>query len=172
MHKMFEKNVSNPIKTLGKASSLLLLLICFLPITACANSSWVWIAETRPIDILPFVVVGTLVFETMVILFMARPQNKKKALAVICLGNLLSFLAPYVLRFLGEVQVPTFGKYYIVGTIFLAATLAVEFPIEYYMLVKDSQRKRWLVAAIILANIVSTGSVALIERTFCRGYWV
>ena len=113
-----------------------------------------------------------LVFETMVILFMARPQNKKKALAVICLGNLLSFLAPYVLRFLGEVQVPTFGKYYIVGTIFLAATLAVEFPIEYYMLVKDSQRKRWLVAAIILANIVSTGSVALIERTFCRGYWV
>jgi len=72
---MFEKNVSNPIKTLGKASSLLLLLICFLPITACANSSWVWIAETRPIDILPFVVVGTLVFETMVILFMARPQS-------------------------------------------------------------------------------------------------
>lgn len=156
---------------IGKVSALVLLLLVCLPVTARANSSWVWIAETRPRDILPFAVVGTLAFETAVLILAARPKNKKKALGAVCLGNVCSFLAPYILRILAGFDGVVYENFYIVGTIFLVTTLVVELPIEYYMLAKDTERKRWLIAAILIANIVSTGAIAGIERTLCRGYW-
>ena len=43
--------------------STILILLWFSSITAFANSSWVWISETRPDDLLPFVIAGTLIIE-------------------------------------------------------------------------------------------------------------
>ena len=52
--------------TLSAVLSALILSFAF-SVSASANSSWVWITQTRPYDVLPFVIVGTLVAETLLI---------------------------------------------------------------------------------------------------------
>ena len=41
-----------------------MLMMCLLPMTASANSSWRWLSEARPYDVLPFVAVITITIET------------------------------------------------------------------------------------------------------------
>ena len=49
------------------------------PMLASANSSWVWISETRPYDILPFVVIGTLLIETVAVNLVGKINNWYKS---------------------------------------------------------------------------------------------
>ena len=71
-----------------------ILALCF-PLVARADSSWVWITETRPYDVLPFVVVGTLLIETLSIWLIPHTRRLSKVFWVVCLGNGLSYAAPY-----------------------------------------------------------------------------
>ena len=70
-----------------------------LSFTASANSSWVWISETRPFDLLPAVIVLTLAIEIAAVLLALKKKNFWKVLFFVALGNLLSFAAPYVYSF-------------------------------------------------------------------------
>ena len=42
---------------------VIMVLMMLLPVNAFADSSWVWISEKRPFDILPWVALGTILIE-------------------------------------------------------------------------------------------------------------
>ena len=149
------------------------------PMFASANSSWVWISETRPYDILPFVIIGTLLIETVAVNLVSKIGNWYKTFFVIFIGNIISFAVPYIgysNSIYAEVgytlsQIIDRGPYYTVGTAFLLLTLIVELPIVYFLLKKDADNKKKLALCIVLANIVTTVLVAVVERTLCYGRW-
>ena len=43
------------------------------PMHAYADSSWHWISDTRPYDVLPYVIVMTLAIETFSIVLLGKP---------------------------------------------------------------------------------------------------
>lgn len=165
------------MKRYQASSSMLLvgILALCLPVVARADSSWVWISETRPYDVLPFVVVGTLLIETLGIWLIPRVKKPLKVFCVTCLGNVLSFAVPYVLCLFNPVydfaQVME-SHFYTVGVVFLVVTIAIEVPIEYYLLRKETDRPKALLCAVILCNVITTVAVAAVERTLCYGWWV
>ena len=149
------------------------------PMFASANSSWVWISETRPYDILPFVIIGTLLIETVAVNLVGKVDNWYKTFFAVFVGNIISFVVPYIgysNSIYAEVgytlsQIIDRGPYYTVGTAFLLLTLIVELPIVYFLLKKDADNKKKLALCIVLANIVTTVLVAIVERTLCYGRW-
>lgn len=148
-------------------------------VSASANSSWVWISETRPYDILPFVVAGTLLIETVAVNLVSKVGNWYKTFFAVFVGNIISFVAPYIgysNSLYGQMgytlsQIMDRGPYYTVGTAFLLLTLIIELPVVYLMLKKDADSKKKLAVTIVLANIVTTALVAVVERTLCYGRW-
>ncbi len=149
------------------------------PVVASANSSWVWISQTRPYDILPFVVVGTLLIETVSVNLVSKIGNWYKTFFAIFIGNIISFAVPYIgysNTIYAEAgytlsQIIDRGPYYTVGTAFLLLTLMVELPIVYFLLKKDAEDKKKLAVCIVAANVVTTVLVAVVERTLCYGQW-
>lgn len=158
---------------------LCLLLICLFPLTVSANSSWAWISETRPWDILPLVVVVTLILETMAINYIAKIHNLPKVAGMVALGNIVSFAMPYIGTYLLVLteQNYTFEEtlehmpVYIVGVAYLLTTLLIELPIIYGTLVKQADNSKKLIITVIGVNILTTGLTALAERVFCQGMW-
>lgn len=155
-----------------------LLIGCFT-LTAFANSSWVWISETRPYDVLPFVIVGTLLIETAAINLLLKVGNWNKVFTGVLIGNLISFAVPYIgysnttpyagYYTLGEIL--NRGPYYTVGGAFLIITVLVELPFMYFWLKKVVTDKKKLIAVTVIANVVTTFAVAAVERIFCEGYY-
>ena len=43
--------------------------------TAYANSSWHWISSTRPVDILPVVIVTTLLIESVIVIKLSKVKK-------------------------------------------------------------------------------------------------
>ncbi|MFR6380010.1 MAG: hypothetical protein ACLUNZ_09575 [Evtepia sp.] len=124
---------------------------------------------------LPFVVVGTLLIETLSIWLIPHTRRLSKVFWVVCLGNGLSYAAPYFFQLFNPVY--SFQKalnthFYNVSISFLIVTLVIEGPIEYYMLEKETDQPKKLLWAVILSNVVTTVGVALTERLLCRGFWV
>ena len=160
-------------------SVISVLGISIFPMLASANSSWVWISETRPYDILPFVIIGTLLIETVAVNLVGKVGNWYKTFFAVLVGNIISFIAPYIgysNSLYGQIgytlsQIIDRGPYYTVGAAFLLLTLIVELPIVYFLLKKDADNKKKLALCIVLANIVTTVLVALVERTLCYGRW-
>ena len=147
---------------------------------ASANSSWVWISETRPYDILPFVIIGTLIIETVSVNLVCKTGSWYKTFFAVFAGNIISFAAPYI----GYSNTTPYadagytlseiinrGPYYTVGTAFLILTLIIELPIVYFLLRKDADNKNKLALCIVIANVVTTLLVAVTERTLCHGHW-
>lgn len=158
------------------ALSALIILCC--PVTAFADSSWVWISETRPYDVLPWVAILTLAIEAFSINYISPVHKLGKTCCVVALANGLSFAAPYLLNYLSFRGMGfEFTKYlehwpsYTVGAIYGIMTVVIELPIVYYALRKHVENKKKLIIVIIGANIVTTCMVALAERLFCRGAW-
>ena len=165
----------------------ILTLLCFSPITAYANSSWVWISETRPDDLLPFVIAGTLLIEILAVRFAAGINNFKKIIPVTVISNMVSFAAPYFLMYvtvqMDNSTVPngetlytvedTLEKWslYTVGLSFLIMTLACEMPIVYNVLKKETEHHKRLALVIIGSNLLTTVLTAVVERTLCYGRW-
>ena len=153
--------------------------VSVFPMLASANSSWVWISETRPYDILPFVIIGTLLIETVAVNLVSKVGNWYKTFFAVLVGNIISFIAPYIgysNSLYGQMgytlsQIIDRGPYYTVGTAFLLLTLIIELPVVYFMLKKDADSKKKLALCIVLANVVTTVLVAIVERTLCYGRW-
>lgn len=153
--------------------------MAFMTASALANSSWVWISETRPLDLLPIVMAATVLIEVTAVLLSLQKRRFWKALFFVALGNLLSFTAPYVYILLAsawEGRYP-FSKYlehwpsYTVGVIFLIVTIAIELPVVWFALRKDAKNRRRFAWTIIAVNVLTTGLTALAERLFCSGHW-
>lgn len=149
-----------------------------LALFARANSSWVWLSETRPLDLLPAVMVLTLAIEITAVLLALKKRNFRKVLLVVTLANLLSFAAPYLFNFLRfTIDGIPYREYlehwpsYIVGTVYLVVTIVIELPVVWLSLRKDTDYPGWFALVILLANAVTTGLTMLAEDIFCSGRW-
>lgn len=155
------------------------MLIFIFSLTAFANSSWVWISETRPYDVLPFVALATLIIETAALNGFLKIGNWHRVFTGVLIGNLISFAVPYIgysyttpySDYLSLHEILNRGPFYTVGTAFLIMTLAVELPFMYFWLKKDIKNKKLLVLVTVVANVVTTAMVALVERLLCEGYY-
>lgn len=157
------------------AAMTVLCLLCF-PGMVWANSSWRWISELRPFDILPFVVAATLLIEILAINYIPGLRRLGKVALVVGLANLLSFLLPYGLYLNNEMgytlmQVLDHLPVYIVGLGYLLLTLAAEVPVVYFALRKNAPRRKVLLGTVVGANVLTTALVALVERLICYGVW-
>ena len=154
------------------------LLVFAFSFTAFANSSWAWISETRPYDVLPFVAIATLIIETAALNLILKIGNWHKVFSGVLIGNLISFAVPYIgysnttpyydmpLSYILER-----GPFYTVGAAFLFLTVAVELPFMYFWLKKSVKNKKLMVLVTVIANVFTTAMVAAVERLFCEGHW-
>ncbi len=161
------------------ALALTTVLMLFFNLYAFANSSWVWLT-VKPYDVLPFGALLTLAIETMVIACFNKQSNIYKVLTGVFLGNLVSFALPYVGYAFGTPPYSGFedlklilnhGPFYTVGAFFLILTLLAEVPFIYFWLRKGTENKKKLIVTTLIANVVTTALVAIIERTLCKGHW-
>ena len=171
---------------------LLFIVLCILLISsvAYANSSWIWLTFLMPYNILPYAAVLTIALETFLICKFNHIKQTLKALIVICVANLTSFLLPYIYLInsssyngvLYELDSITSAMravernvmhwpFYNVGIIFLLLTLVIEVPMVYFLIKKEDMNKKKFITSIILINILTTILVALVERILCRGIW-
>jgi len=157
--------------------SFVFLLIPFFTLTVYANSSWHWLTETTPFDILPYVVVLTLLIEYIAIKNLNSLKQPVKLAIIICLANLASFLLPYTILLMPSAVGYTFEMsikhlpQYIVGFGYLFVTLVAEVPIVYISIKSIVTNKRKFLISIIIVNVVTTIIVATLERVFCKGSW-
>lgn len=156
---------------------ILSLMVAAVPTAVFANSSWYWISEQRPWDILPWVALATIVIEVLAIWRIPATGHFLKTALIVIGANLLSFLLPYGLLAVGNSWYGTFqdilesGPCYIVSVMFLIMTLAVELPIVYKVLKQHVQNKKFFLWTIIGTNTVTTILVAIVERMITEGAW-
>ena len=156
-----------------------LMMICLLPITASANSSWIWLSEARPYDVLPFVAVITIAIETAALWYVLGKKHLVKIAVVVVIANLLSFAAPYLFWYDESIRMPLkpfpelmeYGHYFTVGTIFLIMTLVLEMPVVFLTLRKYAKGKWRFLLTVAGVNVVTTIITAAAERIFCYGQW-
>ena len=155
------------------------MIMLFLTSAVYANSSWHWVT-TSPMTVLPFAIIFTLFIETASVVRFGRVVNTRKVLKVVGLANVISFIAPYLERayrfrpVAGELSLLVSfnkGPYYMILSGYLFLTIAVELPIVYYLLSKETANKKKLIGAIISSNIITTLLVAICERMICIGRW-
>ena len=162
------------------------ILIAFMlpcvSLTVYANSSWHWFTR-NPLPVLPWAIVGTLIVETFIISRYNHIGSVKPAIIVI-IGNLISFLVPYIFlgitpeifeenaNFFSRIESAT-NKYpwYTIGIVFLCLTLIVEVPVVYVSLRNKVISKKRLIVSIIMANVITTVTVAILERCIYEGSW-
>ena len=164
-----------------KRITRVIVITCFvfliIPQAVFADSSWCWLTDTRPFDILPPVALATIVIEVLAIWLIPNTGKLMKTAVAVILANAASFLLPYALL-LNDPVYPKFddmlnaGPNYIVGAGFVILTLVLEIPIVYNLLKKHVDSKKKLLWSIIGSNIVTTAMVAVIERMVTDGYWV
>ena len=162
-----------------KRLAAFLVLCLLLPLTASANSSWMWLSEARPYDVLSFVAVITIAIETAALWWILGKQKLKKIAIVVVLANLLSFAAPYWFMYDETLRMPLkpfpelmeYGHYFTVGTVFLLMTLLVELPVVFLTLRKHTEKKGRFLLTVVGANVVTTLITAAAERIFCYGQW-
>ena len=163
-----------------KRITRVIVITCFvlliIPQAVFADSSWCWLTNTRPFDILPPVALATIVIEVLAIWLIPNTGKLMKTAVAVILANAASFLLPYALL-LNDPVYPKFddmlnaGPNYIVGAGFVILTLVLEIPIVYNLLKKHVDNKKKLLWSIIGSNIVTTAMVAVIERMVTNGYW-
>lgn len=164
------------MKSLNKTILSLAVFIAalYIPITALANSSWYWFGNVRPIYILPMIAVITIIIETVMTDRLGKVNKLWKTALFVISANLLSFACPYVVKALWSTPY-TFDKVientpsYTVTIVFLLMTLAIEMPVVYLALRKNSDSKKSLMISIMSSNAITTLFAAAIERIICRG---
>lgn len=152
-----------------------------LCIHASANSSWRWVSETRPYDILPFIIALTLIAETLAYVFIAKIKRPVKVFAVVAIANHLSFLAPYIIGYFGYTGEMTYTfdfalehlPYYTIGIDYFLTTILVEFPVIWFSLKNDVRENKTMrfILTIIGANAATTLVCAAAERAIAYGVW-
>ena len=84
---------------------MLVLLLVLSSQTVWANSSWVWLTDRQPYQLLPAAAALTVLIETVMIKTCLGIQKTGKVLAVVLAGNLISFLIPYLFVYLDGADV-------------------------------------------------------------------
>lgn len=162
-------------------AALVLLLLPLFHSAALANSSWVWISETRPVDVLPWVALATVLIEAVWIGRCLDRTLRPRAFLAVCAANLLSFLLPYLI---GSVESFSMGYSFleglrkhadhwpswIVGGGYLALTVLTE-SFVYFLFEKKTERPKQLLKAFLFSNIATTALTFAAERLLCRGHW-
>ena len=167
-----------------KNKKVLLFTIVFLflsvPFYVSANSSWCWISETRPYDILPWVALATILIETWMIIRYGKTDEVIHVIAVVILVNFISFVFPYIIYYASRSMMVVDKDFrsmlehwpaYTVGGWFLVLTIVLEVPILYFDLKEKVANKKSLLKILIIANVLTTLMVAVVERIACRGRW-
>ena len=159
------------------AAFVFAIIMVLMPQAAFADSSWIWLTDNRPFDILPPVAAATIIIEVLAIWLIPHTGHFLKTAGVVILANAASFLLPYATLLTNQVY-PEFqdalnsGPYYIVSAAFVILTLGLELPIVYNLLKKHVDNKKKLLWTIIGSNVVTTVMVAVIERIVTDGYFV
>lgn len=156
------------------------IIMLFSASAAYANSSWHWVT-TSPMTVLPFAIIFTLLIETVGVVRLGKVEDSKKAMKIIALANIISFIAPYMERAYRFRAVSSGisllfavfdkGPYYMILSGYLLLTVVVELPVVYYFLSKETVNKKQLAQAIVLSNVITTLLVAVLERMICIGRW-
>lgn len=163
-------------------------IIITFPITAYANSSWCWLSQTRPYDLLPVAIIVSLLLEILSINHIAKVKDLKKVIPVVMLANLVSFLLPYVWLSIDPMNVYAMfpdgeGLFRIIGRsvehtpvftisiFYLVLTILIEVPIVFLFLRKVAINKKALILTIIIANVITTAFTFVVEHIFCYGAW-
>lgn len=163
-------------------------LVITFPITTYANSSWYWVSQTRPYDLLPIAIIVTLLIEVLSINYIAKIRNLKTVIPTVALANLFSFLLPYLWITIDPMNVYAMfpddeGLFKIiersvehtpiftVSIFYLVLTLLIEVPIVFLFLRKRALKKKVLISVIILSNTITTAFTFALERIFCYGAW-
>ena len=154
-----------------------IIYIALIPAAAYADSSWCWLTDNRPFDILPPVALATVVIEVLAIWLIPHTGKSIKTAVAVILANAASFLLPYAICLNDPVyhdfdRVLDAGPNYIVGIGFLMLTFMIEIPIVYNLLKKHVESRRKLLWTIVGSNIITTVMVAIVERVVTDGYWV
>ena len=156
---------------------LLVIINLLVPNAIYANSSWHWLSNNRPYDILLYVVFLTITIETIMVNYFGKINDLKQVSAVIVLSNLMSYYLPYLfVRFMPYALYDNYIDYinhfpvYIVGIGYLLITLVIEIPLDYTLL-KKTTNKRELLLSILISNILTTSLVYCIERLYAKGIW-
>lgn len=156
---------------------IIAITLIIVPMRVYANSSWHWISETRPFDILPWVALGTILIEWLMIWKIPKLDKGLKVLGVVIASNLASFLLPYMIMWFESSWYGSFqyilnsGPHYIVGIIFLILTCSVEIPLIYLFFQKKTENPTLLIKVILLANVITTIGVAIVEHVLTKGAW-
>ena len=148
-------------------------MLCLLCTTVYANSSWHWVSQTRPYDVLPIAIIVTLLVEIVGTIRFAG-TNKIKSILVILIGNLASFLTPYLFAlnsWYGFENTLNHTPFYNISTGYFIMTLMVEFPIIYFGLHNNCTTRKKLMSVIVLTNLITTAFTCLLERILCYGVW-
>ena len=159
------------------SSAVLGLVFALLfSVTTCANSSWRWISETRPHDVLPFVIVITLSIEVLTVYFIPKVKALPKIILFVTIANIFSFLAPYLFLYIVP-SLYTFEQtlehtpFYIVGIVYLLITLIIEVPFVFLTLRNSAKSPKKLFLTVAGANVLTTVITAVTERLICKGVW-
>ena len=148
-----------------------------MPQAVFANSSWHWVSDYRPWDILPWVAAATIIIEVLAIWQIPKTKQLLKTAVTVVIANLVSFLLPYGILAAADVVHDTFqgalnaGPSYIVGVMFLLLTLAAELPIVYDILKPHVEKSKVLLWTIVFSNAATTAMVAIVERIITEGSW-
>ena len=156
------------------------LVIMGLPAVATANSSWHWISQTRPWDVLPYVIFVTLLIEIMALVVVTKARPVWKVFLAVLFANLISFVTPYLLEWLFVISEPGLegtsffdaierNGFYTVGLFYIIITLVAEVPIVYNILKKNVGSRERLSITIFCSNIMTTLITAIVERALCWG---
>ena len=146
--------------------------------TVYMDSSWVWLTDIRPFDILLPIAAATIAVEVLAIWLIPGTGKLLKTTGVVVVANAASFLLPYFFLLVTDSWYGSFqdkldaGSNYIVSVLFLLLTVAVELPIVYLLLRKDSKSRKVLLVTIVAANAVTTAMAAAVEHLITFGYYV
>lgn len=161
----------------NKIITVILCIFVFIlsTVSVFADSSWIWISETRPYDLFPIVIILTLIVEIIAINYWAEVHMLLKTCIVVTLANLASFLIPYWITVYidGVHQYPdTLNDYHsiVIGP-YLILTFMLEVPIIMLLLKKNADKKKLFIVTLV-ANVLTTLMVYAIEKIFCEGYYV
>lgn len=174
------------VRTLVKAAYAAIIIVALIPAAALANSSWQWFDED-PTSLLPIAIVGTLAIEMLIVFRFGGVPRKALTLAIgavsIIAANLISYVLPYILGAMSAVSFygidrseamswyVSKGPFYIIVPMSLILTLICEYPIVYFSMRWAVKDRKALIRAIIIANVITTASVALMERMLVKGSW-
>ena len=169
-----------------KILRIMFLMVCIFAVSSCfvyANSSWIWLTDNRPWDILPWVAVATIIIEALAIWWIPKTGHFVRVLITIVIANIASFLIPVLGWYNADKamfasfqdyldKMPYFVDLSIEGFMgFLGFTLLIEIPLVLLSLLFITEKRKTLVLTVIGANVVTTALVAVVERIYADGLW-